>query len=587
MQSRTLLLTPLVILMVACAGDPPRPDGPAGGAGGSQPPAAEPAGANPPAENGASDQPMPVASKRPVPMEVLYNVLAGEIAGQNEDYATAAHYYLEASLESADPAIAERATQIALYAGNTDLAGRAVKRLIEIAPESRRAYRTAATLAVEEGEPLMARRYLEHLMTMASTPEAGWQEVARLMARASDESFALDLMGELVEAHPEQAPAWRARSQLASHFDRLQPALDYADRALELNPEAPELLAWRGRLRLSDADYEGAAADLEKALEAAPDNRQAQLNFAEALRRQGDYDRAQSVLSGLPQNPELVKTRAALALENEDWELAGELYRRLLDEPGFNQEALYFLGQLAELEKRFEEALSLYEQVDSDELRLDADVRRAVVLAQQERLDEALEVLAGLKSGDRGAVEEAFLAEGQILTDAGRIDDALAAYREGLNRLPSSQRLVYARGLLAAEQGRLELAEADFRAILDENPEDAMALNALGYTLADQTDRLDEAHDLISRAYELVPDDAAVVDSLGWVEYRRGNHQEALVHLRRALDLQFDAEIAAHLGEVLWVTGEKEEAREIWRRALERLPEDSEVVRRTMERLTP
>ncbi len=587
MQPRTLLLTPLVIMLVACAGGPPRPDGPVGDAGGSQPPAAEPARANPPMDVGESGQPTDAESKRPVPTDVLYNVLAGEIAGQHEDYGTAARYYLEASLESADPDIAERATQIALYAGNTDLAGQAVKRLIEIAPESRRAYRTAATLAVEEGEPLMARRYLEHLMTMASTTEAGWQEVARLMARASDETFALDLMGELVEAHPDQAPAWRARSQLASHFDRLQPALDYADRALELNPQAPDLMAWRGRLRLSDADYEGAAADLEMALEAAPDNRQAQLNYAEALRRQGDYDRAQSVLSGLPQNPELVKTRAALALENEDWELAGKLYRRLLEEPGFKQEARYFLGQLAELEKRFEEALALYEQVDSEELRLDADIRRAVVLAQMERLDEALEVLAGLKSGDRGTVEEAFLAEGQILTDAGRIDDALAAYGEGLNRLPDSQRLVYARGLLAAEQGRLERAEADFRAILDENPEDAMALNALGYTLADQTDRLEEAHDLISQAYELAPDDAAVVDSLGWVEYRRGNHQEALVHLRRALELQFDAEIAAHLGEVLWVTGEEEEARETWRRALERLPEDSEVVRRTMERLTP
>lgn len=585
MQPRAFLpITLACLMLVACAGDPPRrgeraPDAPPS-------PAGESSGAKAP-----SSPPQPAATPsdpaRPVPPGVLYNVLAGEIAGQHEDYATAAHYYLRAALDSDDPAIAERATQIALYAGNGELAGRAVERLIAIAPESRRAYRTAVTLAIEQGEPVMARRYLERLLSMASTPEAGWQEVARLMARATDEAFVLDLMGELVTANPEQAHAWYARSQLASHFERLDAALEYANRALELSPDDPGLLAWRGRLRLSDADYVGAESDLEKALEADPDNRQAQLNLAEALRRQGDYGRAQSVLSALPQNPELVKTRAALALEDEDWELADELYRRLLEEPGFRQEARYFLGQLAELEERYEEALSWYGQVDSPDFRLDADIRRVVVLAEQDRLEEALEVLAGLKSGDRGEAEEAFLAEGQILADAGQVEAALAAYQEGLNRLPESERLIYARALLAAEQGHLEMAEADFRAILEEDPDDALALNALGYTLADQTDRLEEAHDLISRAYELAPDDAAVVDSMGWVEYRLGNHQEALVHLQRALDMEFDAEIAAHLGEVLWVTGDRDAAREVWQEAMERLPEDSDIVRRTVERMTP
>lgn len=581
MQPRAFLPTTLACLMlVACAGDPPRRDEPTSDASAAA--AGESSGAKTPSTSPGSPGPA-----QPVPPEVLYNVLAGEIAGQHEDYATAARYYLGAALASDDPDIAERATQIALYAGDGELAGRAVERLIAIAPESRRAYRTAATLAIEQGEPVMARRYLERLLSMASTPKAGWQETARLMARASDEAFVLDLMGELVDANPGEAHAWYARSQLASHFERLDSALEYANRALELSPDVPGLLAWRGRLRLSDADYAGAESDLEKALEADPDDRQAQLNLAEALRRQGDYDRAQSLLSGLPQNPELVKTRAALALEDEDWQLAGELYRRLLEEPGFRQEARYFLGQLAELEERYEEALSWYGQVDSPDFRLDADIRRVVVLARQDRLEEALEVLAGLKSGDRGEAEEAFLAEGQILADAGQVDAALAAYQEGLNRMPESERLIYARALLAAEQGRLEMAEADFRAILEEDPDDALALNALGYTLADQTDRLEEAHDLISRAYELTPDDAAVVDSMGWVEYRLGNHQEALVHLRRALDIEFDAEIAAHLGEVLWVTGDRDAAREVWQEAMDRLPEDSDIVRRTVERLTP
>lgn len=584
------MLTPLVcLLLAACAGNQPRQDDGAPGAPESTAPTEAPpddAGGRPPAAAG-EPEPEPEAPARPVPQAVLYNVLAGEIAGQHEDYGTAARYYLEAALASEDPEIAERATQIALYAGNNEIAGRAVQRLIEIAPESRRAYRTAASLAMEQGDPLLARRYLERLMDMAETPEAGWREAARLLARAPDEAFALDLMGELTEARGDSAHAWHARSQLASHFERLEGALEYAGRALALAPDDPELLAWRGRLRLSDSDYEGAASDLARALELDPDNRQAQLNFAEALRRQGDYSRAQAVLAELPQSPELVKTRAALALEDEDWEQAGRLYHRLLEEPGFQQEARYFLGQLAELEERLDDALDWYAQVDDPDFRLDAQIRRAVVLARQDRMEKALEVLAGLKSGTRTEAEEAFLAEGQILADAGREEEALAAYREGLNRLPDSQRLVYARALLAAEQGRLEQAEADFRAILEEDPDDALALNALGYTLADQTDRLEEARDLISRAYELAPDDAAVVDSMGWVEYRLGNHEAALEYLRQALDMQFDPEIAAHLGEVLWVSGEQEAAREVWREAIERRPDDSDIVRRTRERLTP
>lgn len=582
MPFRTPLSTSLALLLVACAGDPSRPAGEQGD--GPAEPAAGEAGQ---AETASSQVAAPTTPARPVPPEVLYNVLAAEIAGQYEDFTVAARHYLEASRASRDPDIAERATQIALYAGEKEMAARAVERLIEIAPESRRAYRTAASLAVEQRDAAAARRYLMRLVEIAAVPEDGWQQVARLLARAGHVRFGLDLMGELVNGSPDQAAAWRARSQLASHFEHLEPALEYADRALDLAPGDPDLLAWRGRLRLSDGDYEGAVADLEKVLADNPGNRQAHLHFADALRRLGDYERAQSVLADLNQEPEVVKTRAALALENEDWQLAEELYRGLLEESEFRQEARFFLGQLAEFQERFEDALSWYGQVDSSEFRLDADIRGAVVLGRQGRLEEARELLSGLKSGDRDEVEEAFLAEGQILADAGRTEAALEAYREGLNRLPESERLIYARGLLAAEQGRLEMAEADFRAILDEDPDDAMALNALGYTLADQTDRLEEAHDLITRAYDLAPDDAAVVDSMGWVEFRLGNHQQAIVHLRRALDLQFDAEIAAHLGEVLWVTGEKEEARQTWQRALERLPDDGEVVRRTMERLTP
>lgn len=588
-----LIMPALVVALAACAAGPSRPDGASPDAGSASDGAADTAGEPRNGQDVASEEVAPGPAgepekpERPVPPEVMYNVFAGEVAGHHEDYSAAARYYLNAALASEDPELAERATQIALYAGDNELAREAVARLIEIAPESRRAHRTGVALAVEEGNAALARDHLSRVIEMSETAGAGWREAAQLLARSGDAGFALGVMGDMVAEAGDVAAAWRARSQLASHFDRLDDAIAYAGRAIELAPENPDLKAWRGRLRLSDADYAGAAADLEEALGADPDNREAALNLAEALRRDGQYARAQAVLADLDQNPELVKTRAALALEDEDWELARQLYEQLLENPEYRDESHYFLGQLAELQEQYEEALDRYSRVKEEQFRLDARIRQAVVLAEMDRVDDAMEVLAGLKSGDRAAAEEAFLAQGQILSDAGRTDAAFDAYEEGLNRLPESGRLLYARALLAAESGRLERAEADFRAIIEENPEDPLALNALGYTLADQTDRLQEARDLVARAYELAPDDAAIVDSMGWVQYRLGNHDEALEYLRRALDLQFDAEIAAHLGEVLWVTGEHEQAREVWEEALERMPDDSEVVRRTMERLTP
>jgi len=570
----------IVLLLAAvagCAGQPPRAGQPAGAAG--------TAPGETPAEPAEPARPAEPAS--PVPPEVLYDVFAGEIAGQHEDYTAAARYYLSAARLSADPEIAERATQVALYAGEYDIAQSAVARLLELSPDSERAHRTAVSLALYRGDPDTAKPHLEQVLALADSPARGWNDVAQLLAHSPDQNLALQLMSDLVGRHADKARAWQARSQLASHFGKLPEALEYASKALSLDRDWAAGLAWRGRLKLSDADYEGAASDLKRALDLDPDNTNARLNYAEALRRQGDYKRAQAELAKLPQDPDLVKTRASLALEAQNWSLARDLYRQLLDEPDYTQEAYFFLGQLAELQERYPDALEWYAKVTDESYRLQARIREAVVLANQKRLDEALELLDTLASEGSDAAVEAILARGQILADADRVEQAFKAYDDGLDRMPDNDRLLYARALLAADRGRLDMAEKDLRSLIRENPDDPQALNALGYTLAEQTDRYQEAFDLISRAYKLAPDDAAVEDSMGWVQYRMGDNHKALEHLRRALDLQFDPEIAAHLGEVLWVTGSHDEAMEVWQKALKRDPDRSDEVRETMERLVP
>jgi tetratricopeptide (TPR) repeat protein len=179
-----------------------------------------------------------------------------------------------------------------------------------------------------------------------------------------------------------------------------------------------------------------------------------------------------------------------------------------------------------------------------------------------------------------------YIAKGELLRGARRYPEAMEVFNTALEIVPGNGDLLYARALVAEKLGRIDILEADIRAILKTEPDNAHALNALGFTLADQTDRYEEAYGYIKRAIEIMPDDAAIIDSWGWVHYRLGDYEKAISLLRKALSRFEDAEIAAHLGEVLWVSGKQQEAREIWQRALKKTPDDPKL-QSVMQRFIP
>jgi tetratricopeptide (TPR) repeat protein len=201
-----------------------------------------------------------------------------------------------------------------------------------------------------------------------------------------------------------------------------------------------------------------------------------------------------------------------------------------------------------------------------------------VVLSKQGQIDEGLEKIRNIQTTNPTDRVILIQAESEILTEAERLDEAMAVYNKALadNNDPD---LLYSRAMLAEKMGRLDALENDLKTILTDDPDNAQALNALGYTLADRTDRYQEAYELISRALELNPDDFYVLDSMGWVLYRLGRLDEAVVHLRRALEIRNDPEVAAHLGEVLWVIGDKQAARKIWDTALQDTPDDARLLK--------
>jgi tetratricopeptide (TPR) repeat protein len=382
------------------------------------------------------------------------------------------------------------------------------------------------------------------------------------------------------------ADALLAQSQLAARSADLEAAADLALAATRAAPDRADILAWAGRVEVNRDNQARALELYGSAWALDPGNRPISLAYAELTRRAGDLDQAQEILAALPDTPETRFSRIAFAMESGLPSLAHEIYRgfALVDYPDPEEQAFH-AGQGAELLGRTTEALDWYERLQGTGRGLIAALRSAYLMADQGRIEDARNTLAGMRMRrDPEVMLDSFQAESQILLQAGEPGEAFALLTQALEALDGHTALLYSRALVAVQLQRLQVAEQDLRSIIEREPENATALNALGYTLADQTDRLDEAEGLIRAAYALQPGEAAIIDSMGWVAFRQGRLAEAERFLREAWELDRNAEIAAHLGEVLWMLDRREEATAVFNEGLER-DAGNAVLTETMNRL--
>jgi len=273
-------------------------------------------------------------------------------------------------------------------------------------------------------------------------------------------------------------------------------------------------------------------------------------------------------------------------LAAKDRSAAGILFTEFeeMDFPD-QQEKAFYLAQAAEAMGFNQRAIELYGEVKSGDRALAAAIRIAELWAIGGDIPAARRELARLREqSDPVFVEESWLAEARILREVGSKEESFQLLEEALANMPKSIAVLYAHALLAAELGRVDIAEKDLRLVIVAQPENAAALNALGYTLADQTERYEEAEALIRQAYILQPDEASIVDSMGWVAFRLGRLPESVEFLQKAWQLDKNPEIAAHLGEVLWVGGNRDEAMAIWREG-HGIDRENVVLVETLERL--
>jgi tetratricopeptide (TPR) repeat protein len=409
---------------------------------------------------------------------------------------------------------------------------------------------------------------------------------------ARDQAQAAQLLEALATPQrlPADAQAWLAMSELGDKFDRHPYAMRIAEAAVQRFNSA-ETYAWLAQMKLKDGDKDGARTLLQKALVKAPQNIQLRLAYAVLLSQAADYAGAAKVLEHGPQNAEIYALRAALAAQSKDAKALAALYQELQQaSPNVRVQSAYLLGQLAEMQHLDADALAWYGQVgDDDPHAFDADLRSALILHSQGKVADAHELLDQLQIDylDQPALlRQAYEVDAELYVRELKFAQAEQAFSRALQVVPDDPGLLYGRGLAYAEAGQIDQAVQDFQHLLKIKPGDVDASNALGYTLADADRDLPEAEKLLQTARTAKPDDPAIADSWGWLQYRLGHLDQAAQTLRGAWLAHKDADVGVHLGEVLWKQGRKQDAQEIFDE-VRKLDPHSSSLQATLKRLHP
>jgi tetratricopeptide (TPR) repeat protein len=511
------------------------------------------------------------------PGQLVYQVLLAEIALQRGDSALASKAYADIAMRTRDPKLLERTVEVAGYARRFDLALDAARLWVEVDPESKRAQQLMVSAMVlsnqlEELAPTL-QRMLE--VDKAALPE-NLLGLNRMFARNTDRQGVFHLIDKVCRPFFGVPEAHYSVAMAASSAGLRDRALAEIRRALELRPgwEMAALLEVQLLLRESPGD---AISFMQGFLERNPKARDLELVLARALIGEKRYVEAKkhfdALLNDYPDSPEVVYPAAMLALQQNDRTSAEARLKHLLtlNIPDKSL-ANYYLGQLAEEDKRNDEALAYYARVGAGENYLPAKFRSARLLAAGGQLDAARSQLSSARSATPEERAQLLIAEAALLRDAKQTQAAYALLEEALAKEPEQPELLYESALLAEKLDRMDVLETNLRKLIALRPDSAQAYNALGYSYADRNLRLPEARQLIEKALKLAPDDVFILDSLGWVIYRQGDPLGALVYLERAYGQRDDPEIAAHLGEVLSVLGRHDEARRIINEALKKFP---------------
>ena len=552
-------------------------------------------------EETVSETPMP--ARRPHPNEYpvanfegddLYKLLVAEVAADRGLVETALENYVEVAVSSRDPGVAEWATRMARYLRQIDTALITARIWAQEDPDNLEAHITLAELSMTDGDVESAMSHMEEVKRLGGQDEFGRFVLQSVELDEKNRTLFLATIERMLLKDPDDRLLIFSRAVLLGRSGEYEEVLRITDQLLADGNETNVIILKLNILSELQRNDE-AVEFLQTKLDESPENRHLRIVFARHLLETGKMDESriqyEIALEQSPNNADVLYALVDIAMNQGNYTVAAGYLNDLIQLNIRVGEAQFYLGDIAERENDIQKAIQEYKKVKfrygfEREYFESAHARVARLLLQQDRVQEARDHLARIRAEVPLLNQRFIIIEAQLLSDFDFEEEVFSLLDNQLIRDPDNIDLLRARALVGEKFDRLDILERDLRAIIDIDPDNATALNDLGYTLTNRTDRYEEALVLIEKALSINPGEAAFIDSLGWVKYRLKQFEEAVLHLRRALELFPNDEVAAHLGEVLWVMGQKIEANKVWEKALELKP-DSDILKRVINQFIP
>ncbi len=517
----------------------------------------------------------------PLTEELLYKFLVSEIAGQRGMISVAKEGYLDLARQTKDPRVVKRAAEIAVFSRDADAALETTRMWLELDPSSPRAVQTLVALLVAQGKLDEATPYLEKMLA-SDGPANGFMHLTVLFSKTRDTKAAHEAVRKLAAGYPTVPEAQYALAQSAIQAGRTDDALAALKQADILRPGWETAATLRAQL-LAKQSRSDALNFMKGFLQTYPQSREVRLAYARMLVNANQFDEAREqfalLTTEMPDNADVHVAAGLLSLQMADPDRAETYLNRALEQGYRDTEMVrYYLGHVSEERKQDAQAISRYESVAKGEYLVSARTRHAGILARQGKLADAITLLKSTDVANDSQRIQLIQSESNLLRDAKDFEGVYRLLDDALKQRPDHVDLLYDRAMAAEKINKLDVAEADLRKVIKLKPDYAHAYNALGYTLVEKTDRINEAAELLEKALSLAPDDAFILDSVGWLHYRKGNLDKAREYLERAWKLRQDPEIAAHLGEVLWMKGSRDEASRLWDTSLQSYPNNEALL---------
>ncbi len=519
--------------------------------------------------------------------DFIYKYLAGEVAGQRGDLGTSGAIFYELARAEKDARLAERAAKIATYGNVPGLAIPAIKLWAELDPSSSEAQQAVTETLIATGQLNEAEPFLAKLLAKEETRAAGFLYLNNLLARSSDREGVLKLIQKLAQPYPDLAEGHLAIAQAAWLARKDAIALKALDQVEMLHPAWNVAVLLKGQVLYRQSPQ--AAIDFyQQFLEQQPDVNEVRVNYAKLLVGQKQYAEAKKefhIILEIAKHDDarnladMTAIVGLLAYQAADYASAETYFKQALMLGFKDVDQLYiYLGQTAEKQQQNQAAAAWYKQVPPGQRYLEAQISLANITARVQSADAAIEQLDAIDDLNTEQQIVVIQSQASLLAKEKRNQEAFDLLGSAIKNMPNTPDLVYDYALAAERLEKFDLMESELRRAIAEKPDFAAAYNALGYSFADRNIRLSEAIKLIEKALSLSPNDHYMLDSLGWAHYRKGSLDKAAKYLQQAYDINPDPEIAAHLGEVLWLKGQHDAAKKIWDEALTLHPDNDVLI---------